>query len=105
MAEQFKELPIYIVESEKTAVIMHALYQGRVWLACGGSQMLKGKISFDVLKGRDVILIPDEGQFWNWKRTADEYGWRCIDICEYYKDVETGDDVLDCVLRLKGAAK
>ena len=76
---------VYIVEGEKTAVLMAAADRregrgGRLWLACGGSQMLKGAVSLSPLIGRRVTLIPDDGQYWNWVRVANTYGWGCIDI-------------------------
>ena len=73
---------VWVVEAEKTAVLMAATDDrtDRVWLACGGSQMLKGAIDLECLSGRDVTLVPDDGQFWNWKRIADAHGWKCMDI-------------------------
>lgn len=75
---------VYVVEAEKTAVLMAATdkkpMKERIWLACGGSQMLKGAIDLMPLIGRDVTLIPDDGQYWNWRRTAEAYSWKCIDI-------------------------
>lgn len=75
---------VYVVEAEKTAVMMAATdskpMKERIWLACGGSQMLKGAIDLMPLMGRYVTLMPDDGQYWNWRRTAEAYGWKCIDI-------------------------
>lgn len=84
LLSQFPTAKVYIVEAEKTSVMMAATdskpMKERIWLACGGSQMLKGAIDLMPLIGRDVTLMPDEGQYWNWRRTAEAYGWRCIDI-------------------------
>ena len=83
LLQRYPNARVYVVEAEKTAVMMAATDKdgaGRIWLACGGSQMLKGAIDLMSLIGRDVTLIPDEGQYWNWRRTAEAYGWRCIDI-------------------------
>lgn len=79
---EFNNAEVWIVEAEKTAVLMAATDDrtDRIWLACGGSQMLKGAIDLDCLKGREVTLVPDDGQYWNWKRTADAHGWKCWDI-------------------------
>ncbi len=77
------DTPVFVVESEKTALMMaiHSASDG-VWLACGGSQMLKNAKRNKVLEGRNVTLIPDNGQFWNWKATADKYGWKIISSIE-----------------------
>lgn len=92
---------IYVVEAEKTAVMMAATDndgKGRLWIACGGSQMLKGAIDLSPLIGRDVYLVPDDGQYWNWKRTADAYGWQCVDIepLKRYRRLPDGCDIWDC---------
>ena len=84
LLSRFQTAKVYVVEAEKTAVMMAATdsktMKERIWLGCGGSQMLKGAIDLMPLIGRDVTLIPDDGQYWNWRRTAEAYGWRCIDI-------------------------
>lgn len=94
---------VYVVEAEKTAVMMaatdkHMPYE-RIWLACGGSQMLKGAIDLMPLIGREVTLVPDDGQYWNWKRTADAYGWRCLEIkpLKELHGLPDGCDIWDCV--------
>ena len=62
------------------------------------SQMLKGAIDLSPLIGRDVYLVPDDGQYWNWKRTADTYGWQCVDIepLKRYHNLPDGCDIWDC---------
>ena len=103
LLKQYPTAKVYVVEAEKTAVLMAATdrkpMKKRIWLACGGSQMLKGAIDLMPLIGRDVTLIPDDGQFWNWKRTADTYGWRCLDIKSLKEShgLPDGCDIWDCV--------
>lgn len=84
LLQRYPTAKVYVVEAEKTAVMMAATDRNpmndRLWLACGGSQMLKGAIDLMPLMGRDVTLVPDDGQYWNWRRTAEAYGWKCIDI-------------------------
>ena len=93
---------IYVVEAEKTAVMMAATdrrtFDERIWLAVGGSQMLKGAIDLMPLMGRNVTLVPDDGQFWNWKRTAEHYGWNCVDITplKAFHRLPDGCDIWDC---------
>lgn len=103
LLKQYPTANVYVVEAEKTAVMMAATdrkpMKKRIWLACGGSQMLKGAIDLMPLIGRDVTLIPDDGQYWNWKRTADTYGWRRLDI-KSLKDLHglpDGCDIWDCI--------
>ena len=108
---QYPNAKVYVVEAEKTAVLMAATdrepMNDRLWIACGGSQMLKGAIDLSPLNGRDVTLIPDDGQYWNWRRTAELHGWRCIDITMLKKRhrLPDGCDIWDCrEAQLKGGA-
>lgn len=101
LLSRYPNAKVYVVEAEKTAVMMAATDKcgkGRLWIACGGSQMLKGAIDLMPLMGRDVYLVPDDGQFWNWKRTADAYGWQCVDIepLKRYHNLPDGCDIWDC---------
>lgn len=50
--------PAAIVESEKTAILMSAIYPSFVWLACGSATNIKSEL-FVPLFGRPIILYPD----------------------------------------------
>ena len=105
LLNRYPNARVYVVEAEKTAVMMAATDKegaGRIWLACGGSQMLKGSIDLMPLMGRDVTLIPDDGQYWNWRRTAEAYGWKCIDIAplKARHHLPDGCDIWDVTERL-----
>ena len=62
---EFPDLPIGIVESEKTAIVGSIFMPGLVWIATGGNSGCKWRewSVFNVLKGRDIILFPDFGYF------------------------------------------
>lgn len=112
LLSQFPTAKVYVVEAEKTAVLMAAIDRhepkDRLWIACGGSQMLKGAIDLMPLIGRDVTLVPDDGQYWNWRRTAEAYGWRCLDIEPLKKRyrLPAGCDIWDCrEAQLKGGTE
>lgn len=101
LLQRYPNARVYVVEGEKTAVLMAATdnpKRNRLWLACGGSQMLKGAIDLMPLIGRDVTLVPDDGQYWNWRRTADAYGWKCLDVepLKKYHRLPDGCDIWDC---------
>ena len=106
LLKQYPNARVYVVEAEKTAVMMAATdskpMKDRIWLACGGSQMLKGAIDLMPLIGRYVTLIPDDGQYWNWRRTAEAYGWKCIDIApmKTRHHLPEGCDIWDVTERL-----
>lgn len=86
--------PVIIVESEKTAAIMSELSTRYVWLASGGSCGLKNEAKNEVLKGREVWLLPDNGMYWNWHGIAMSNGWHIFDALEKEPLFE-GCDVLD----------
>lgn len=90
------DAPVAIVESEKTAAFFSAFCPRFVWLACGGSQGLKRPERLAVLNGRKVVLFPDNGQFYNWRRVANAYGWNITDIMERAYTFE-GCDILDLI--------
>lgn len=93
---KYPDKPVALVESEKTAVILSRIYPDHLWLATGGSQGIKSDERLAPLHGRKVLLIPDNGQYWNWKRAADKYGWMITDALE--KDAPfDGADILDII--------
>lgn len=92
LLSEYPEKYVRVVESEKTAVLMSAVDNEHIYIACGGSQMLKGAIDLSVIENRKVMLIPDEGQFWNWYRIALQHAsW---EVCRNL-DWEDGEDIWD----------
>jgi len=63
------QMPVAVVESEKSAIIASTYFPQFVWLACGGiTQLNAGKCK--VLQGRKIILIPDTDGYMNWTEVA-----------------------------------
>jgi hypothetical protein len=65
----YPDLPIAIVESEKTAIIASIYFPQFIWIATGGKNGCKWttwKVC-KVLKGRKVVLWPDVNAFQDWK--------------------------------------
>lgn len=85
---------VVIVESEKTAALMSSISDGWIWLASGGAQGLKNEDKNKALEGRDVWLMPDNGQYWNWREIADKNGWHIFNELET-NSVFDGCDILD----------
>ena len=61
---------IFIVESEKTALIMCHFMPDYLWLATGGKNGSFKMDAMKILNGRDVILIPDLGAWEEWNNKA-----------------------------------
>lgn len=95
LLKQFPDKRVVVVESEKTAALM-SVVSNCLWLACGGSQMLKNAERNKVLAGREVCLLPDNGQYWNWRAVADRNGWNIFDQLDIAPLFE-GCDILDLV--------
>ncbi len=59
-----------LVESEKTAVVMSHFIPDYIWLATGGKNGCFNSEVMQVLKGREVTLIPDLGATEQWKEKS-----------------------------------
>jgi len=108
------DAPVYMVESEKTAILLEAIYPGEfVALACGSSNGMGGRVlnreKCRPLIGREVILFPDassDGQTAaHWQQIAEQMNE--VDIfasCNPIDDVlvqehrDAGLDIGDCIL-------
>ncbi len=89
---------VAIVESEKTAMVMAALYPDQIWLATGGSHGLTLDKCM-CLAGSDVVLFPDRGMFEDWSLKGIDLepmleSLRVSDVLEEM-DVPMGDDLAD----------
>lgn len=81
--------PVYLVESEKTAIIM-ALRYNKLCLATGGSSCLRNI-------GDDWILLPDYDEAgFKW---FNKYPDNCVKWWEHYSDVQYGEDIADVIIR------
>ncbi len=94
-------MPIAIVESEKTAIVASGFMPEFIWLATAG----KGNLSIEKLtpvQGRKVVLFPDLGAFDKWQTVVNGFAWiRVSDILERYATEENrkaGLDLADYLL-------
>lgn len=69
---QYPTLPICLVESEKTAIIMAGFKKDCIWIATGGKYGARWteRDVYTCLTGRHVILYPDLGAFAEWQDRA-----------------------------------
>ncbi len=99
-----KEARVYIVESEKTALIAHAFYPDIIWLAAGSIHGLKSQRKMKVLHGRDVKLYPDTGAFDLWNKIAEEHGFhisKLLEINATKQEQVKGFDLADYLVQFK----
>lgn len=89
---------VALVESEKTALVMSAIAPVRIWLATGGSQMIKSAERCRELSEltSDVLVLPDNGQLGVWREVCQRYGWAVCNYLEWHP-LFGGCDVLDYV--------
>ena len=101
----YKEKPIALVESEKTAVIASVYFSDYTWLATGGIANLSYE-RMKVLRNRKVVLFPDLGAFDLWSEKAKEFKkWLDIRVSDYLEKIATPEereqklDLADYLLR------
>lgn len=63
----YPDRTVFLVESEKSAVIAAHYMPNVLWLATGGKNGCFNIQTIDSLRGRDVILLPDLGATDAWK--------------------------------------
>lgn len=93
------EATVFVVESEKTAIICSIVFPQFVWLATGGCQALNINV-VKPLKGRRVVICPDSGQLEHWRnimKQTEGIDYSFLDI----EEEETNSDIADLLLREK----
>lgn len=95
----YPDMTVAIVESEKTAMIASGVFGDCITLACGGCGNLTATMC-EPLRGRDVVLFPDNGKFNEWREKGKQmrhlFGrLRIAAIMEHAGD---GDDIGDLIL-------
>ena len=76
LLNRYPAVPINLVESEKTAIIMAIAYgnhQMSLWLACSGlSNFTREKLAPIIQQRRKVVLFPDRDGIDKWKQAAEQ---------------------------------
>ena len=98
----YPDLPVALVEAEKTAVICSAVFPEFLWLATGGLGQFNDRVK--VLLGRQVIAFPDLGACDRWRKKAKDYPLLDITVSDYLEknatpqQREMGADLADLVV-------
>ncbi|MEQ3501154.1 DUF6371 domain-containing protein [Tenacibaculum sp. SSH1-16] len=107
LINQNKNLPIGIVESEKTAIIASVYIDQFIWLACGSVNNLNYE-NTKALKGRNVVLFPDLNCFDLWSKKIKHLfplaNYRVSDVLEKNSSIEekkSGYDLADYLIHFQ----
>jgi len=97
--------PVYLAESEKTAIIMSGFYPEVTWIASGGANMLNS-YRLNRLPRLDYVFA-DNGQFKLWERKSgavfpDRQMDVSVDRAVNEGILKSGDDILDLELIKRG---
>lgn len=102
---RYPELPVALVEAEKTAVICSAVFPEFLWLATGGLSQFNDRLN--VLRGRKVVAFPDLGGYDKWVAKVRNYPRLDITVSDYLERIATdqmremGADLADWVVEMR----
>ncbi len=107
LLSKYPDMFVGIVESEKTAVIASGVFKDCVMLATGGCSNFTLSMCRE-LRGRNVVVFPDNGKFEEWSAKGCEMRHlfktlSIVDIMERKEvsgryDLKVGDDIGDIIL-------
>ena len=101
LLNKYPDKLVAIVESEKTAMIASTEIWDCVFLACGGCGNLTPAMC-EPLRGRDVILFPDNGQLdkWREKGRSLRHIFKTLQIADIMEReaINEGDDIGDLIV-------
>lgn len=102
LLKKHPDMTVAIVESEKTAIIASGVFGDCITLACGGCGNFNAKMC-EPLRGRDVVLFPDNGKFGEWSEKGKQlrHLFKRLQIADIMEREATnmGDDIGDLFLR------
>jgi hypothetical protein len=106
LTQNLDDLPIAIVESEKTAVIMTLYRPSLIWIATGGKSNLCSE-KLKPFKSRKIILIPDIDAIDDWTNKSNELNGLGFSTIVYSSWIEYANsnvysptmDILDVALQ------
>lgn len=105
LLNEHPELPVGIVESEKTAIVASMILPHIIWLATGNLNNLNIGLC-KVLKGRKVVLFPDLDGYGKWRKKANVISSRlntkftvsgALEQYAHHNEVDGGADLADCL--------
>lgn len=93
----YPDMPVGVVESEKTALVCALFYPNMLWLASGGCGQLNAE-KLEPLRGRKVYVFPDSGTFMKWKLILLQTEGIDISITSDLEKLPGNTDIADILL-------
>lgn len=106
LINKYPDKKICVVEGEKNAVVLSALYPNFLWLAAGQLYGLSDH-KLASLSGKNVVFYPDKGErgFNIWKNRLQksnfDFKYQISEVLERRDDLKIGDDLVDMILKDK----
>lgn len=89
---------VVLVESPKNACVGYAECPDYLWLATGNKNMLKREV-LEVLRGRTVVVYPDNDAYDEWKAKLDEMQDVAVFKTIRMENAEGKEDIADVIIR------
>lgn len=99
LVSKYKDKPIKIVESEKTAIICSIVYPEFVWISTGGKHKWM-EDEWHILQDRDVIQVPDADAIEDWQAMLEDMKLLNINVSmdPITDQLEGTDDIADLII-------
>lgn len=97
LLDRYPEKTVYIVESEKSALICACQYPQHLWLATGGCGNLQTS-KLKPLLNRKIVVCPDSGEYRKWCKRMKESGHRRYNVLDTFEAYEPNTDIADVIL-------
>ena len=101
LLSKYPDRIVALFESEKTAIIASTIFGDTITLACGGCGNLTPAMC-EPLRGRDVVLFPDNGKFDEWGKKGEQMSkmFSSLRIANIMERVASrcGDDLGDLIV-------
>ncbi len=102
----YSDKTVFLVESEKSAVIASRYMPDAIWLATGGKNICLNVHTIEALHGCDVVLLPDLGATNAWREKLPIFRSVCrsVSVSTVLEDMATDEqrshvlDIADCLL-------
>ena len=97
LINRYPEKTVYIVESEKSALICACQFPQYLWLATGGCGNLQAS-KLKPLMNRKIVVCPDSGEYQEWCEKMKASGHQQYDVLDIFETYEPNTDIADVIL-------